>query len=94
MQISYVRRKKEVLSPSDNDKTSTAPGRTRTCNPWIRSPLVENSNPNDNKDLGQGTSGAYKPAYNKKSKTNKTYSSELPPDLAEIIPLPLATCMK
>jgi len=51
----------------------------------IKSQLSKNTNNKQNKDLQQGESGAYKPAYKEKPKTGKIDTSELPPDLAEIV---------
>ena len=49
------------------------------------SPLPENDNCNENNDLQQNESGAYKPAYKENSKTPENQVDSLPPDLTEII---------
>ena len=70
-------------------KKRDAPGRTRTCNLRIRSPLPQNDNTNLTKDLQQDKKGAYKPAYKNISETaeNKTQidTRKLPTELAELV---------
>jgi len=67
----------------------TAPGRTRTCNLRIRSPLPQDDNTNLTKDLQQDKEGAYKPAYKNISEIaeNKTQIDiqKLPTELADIV---------
>ncbi len=66
-----------------------APGRTRTCNLRIRSPLPQDDNTNLTKELQQDKEGAYKPAYKNISEIaeNKTQIDiqKLPTELAEIV---------
>ena len=54
----------------------------------VYSPSPENGKNSNNKDLEQGQSGDYKPAYKQNSKMAenqpKMDTSKLPPDLAEI----------
>ena len=65
------------------------PGRTRTCDLRIRNPLTQNNNDSKDKDLQRQQSGDYKPAYKQNPKTAenqaKIDTSELSPDLAEIV---------
>ena len=61
----------------------------RTHDPLIKSQLPKNTKDCKNKDLQQGKSGAYKPAYKQNPKTAekqpKIDTSELPSDLTKII---------
>ena len=48
-------------------------------------PSPENSKGKSDKDLREGQSGAYKPAYKQNPEMPENDASELPPDLAEIV---------
>jgi hypothetical protein len=47
--------------------------------------LQQSDKPVNNKDLQQGESGAYKPAYKQSQKTAENPAQELSSDLAEIV---------
>ena len=47
--------------------------------------MTKNDNDSQNKDLQQGDSSAYKPAYKDNLKTAKNQAENLPSDLAEIV---------
>jgi len=47
--------------------------------------LTENHKPKENKDLQQGKTGAYKPAYKKYQETAGNQPQYLPTELAEIV---------
>ena len=59
--------------------------RTRTCDPLIKSQLDKNTKDEQDKDLQQDESGAYKPAYKENPKTGENQTENLSPDLAEIV---------
>ena len=77
--------KKEPMSPTDTGSKTITPERTRTSDLRFRKPMPKNSNDSQSKDLEQGQTGAYKPAYKQNPKTGQNEPVELPSDLAEIV---------
>ena len=63
--------------------------RIRTCDPLIKSQLPQNDKRIQNKDLEQDTTETYKPAYKENSKADrkqdKIESTQMPPEIAEIV---------
>jgi len=51
----------------------------------VSKPLPENNKTSQTKDLEQGQTGAYKPAYKENPKTGQNDPAPLPADLAEIV---------
>jgi hypothetical protein len=47
--------------------------------------MQQNNKPANNKDLQQGQSGAYKPAYKENPKTAENQAQDLPAELVEIV---------
>ena len=59
--------------------------RARTCDPLIKSQLLKKDKQSQNKDLRQGKTSAYKPAYKENQKQGEINALKLPCDLAEIV---------
>lgn len=89
LQMATLGQKNNPLSPSDNSGLFNEADATRTRNLRIDSPMDENHNSRDSKDLHRSGKGAYKPAYKNISEIteNKTQldAKNLPEELAEIV---------
>jgi hypothetical protein len=58
---------------------------TRTRNLRFRRPTLENPNSDDDKDLEQSQTGAYKPAYKNNPEAAQNQAQNLSDDLVEIV---------
>ena len=63
----------------------TGPGRIRTFDQWIMSPLVDDSKDSTGNELEEAEEVAYKPAYKQDPKTAAKQTSDPPTDLAELV---------
>ncbi len=78
-------KQKEPMSLTDTGSDSTGRYRARTCDPLIKSQLLENHKSIENKDLQKQQLSTVVPAYRQNQKTAENEPEELPAELAEII---------
>ncbi len=67
------------------DENANAPVGIRTPNLRFRRPTQKNHNTQQNKDLENTETSAYKPAYKENPKMAGNQADSMPPDLAEIV---------